>query len=462
MATVRNRPFVAAVLALAAFALLVAVTAPRAQAAPIVKPDWIALQPGYPGGPNGAWYEDTAVTPLGGVYAVGQADLTLDGGQAVVTKYAADGTKLWTRGWRPADQYSYAIFRKAGCDVFGDVYAAALAFDGLTGQASAVLAKYAPNGNLLWLHTLALPDGWQPGDIEGLKVTCAGAAYLVADGYSGTSPSQYAWITAKFDSKGNQLWLTTTDLSESSGQPSSLALDASGNAYITGTPGQTYCLTLKFDGSTGAELWREQYLAPGRIQSFADTIVVRGSTVTVVGGSYAGWPDQVQTPFVLRYGTDGTLQWVYAWTAPQGTPAYWRGAVVDATGATYLCGVYSDVGQSNFGVSDNLMAVKLDAAGQVVSTTPITLSSKSQLWLEPVGLDAAGRLTLFGQSGQNLAAVRLSAAGTVSDVGLAGGKKYPYPGVQAGAVCGNSTFVGGFCSDPKTFAQVALIAKFTF
>ena len=68
----------------------------------------------------------------------------------------------------------------------------------------------------------------------------------------------------------------------------------------------------------------------------------------------------------------------------------------------------------------------------------------------------------LGAAGFPSPSPRAPAAGAVSDVGLAGGKKYPYPGVQAGVVCGNSTFVCGFCSDLHTFAQVALITKFPF
>ena len=387
--------------------------------------------------------------PLAGSYAAGQRDTTAAGGQAVLTRHRGDGSTLWTDTWMPTDPYSYAIFQKVACDAAGDAYVAALAFDGTRGLPSVAIAKYAPNGSRLWMTTLNPPPGIVAGNVDDLRVTSAGDAYLLAAGYNATTYAQ-ASMTVKFDASGNQLWTAQT-----SSALSALALDSYGNAYVTGRA----CVTAAYAASDGSLLWQRQYAAPSGGQTFENNVIVQGSTVTVVGGSYS-YDGQCQTAFLLRYDTTGNQQWVSTWTPPAGQSTYWQGAVVDASGDSYVAAVYPDVGQTNFGVSDNVAVLEFGPAGQLLDATPLSLGSKAGLSVGPVRLDAAGDLLLFGQAGSDVAVARVDLSSGVSEVGLAAGKKNTvYMPMAAASRSGHSILVAGASSSS---VQSALLAKFIF
>jgi hypothetical protein len=124
-------------------------------------------------------------------------------------------------------------------DAAGNVYITRDTNGNLDGQANAgdydaFIAKYDSSGNKQWVKLLG-STGTDYG--RGVAVDTSGNAFIT--GYAGgnldgqaNAGSSDAYI-AKYDSSGNKLWVKLLGTSSADGALS-VAVDASGNAYITG------------------------------------------------------------------------------------------------------------------------------------------------------------------------------------------------------------------------------------
>ena len=102
---------------------------------------------------------------------------------------------------------------------------------------------------------------------------------------SGTS-TDYA--TIKYDSAGQQQWVARYNGSGNSGDEAhAIALDTSGNVYVTGQSygagGDTDYATIKYD-SAGQEQWVIRYNGPGNPFDFAFAMAVDASANVYVTG----------------------------------------------------------------------------------------------------------------------------------------------------------------------------------
>ncbi len=118
-------------------------------------------------------------------------------------------------------------------------------------------------------------------------------------------------------------------------------MDGSGNVYVTvwsvgsGTS-EDYC-TIKYD-SAGNELWVARYNGPGNSAEDAQAIAVDGSgNVYITGGSEVDYA-------TVKYDLDGNEIWVTHYDGPANGTDSARGMVVDALGNIYVTGGSDGVG----------------------------------------------------------------------------------------------------------------------
>ena len=121
--------------------------------------------------------------------------------------------------------------------------------------------KYDPAGNQLW-------EAWYDGPLseseEARYVALDGLGNVIVAGHK-VIPGEYEYeddqyedyITIKYDSQGNELWVARY---EGSGELTDLAVDTGGNVIATGTNGNY--VTVKYDPN-GNELWVAEYDGPG-------------------------------------------------------------------------------------------------------------------------------------------------------------------------------------------------------
>lgn len=92
--------------------------------------------------------------------------------------------------------------------------------------------KYDPSGNQLWAARYnGLGSLWD--DPEAIDLDDSDNVYVTGRSYgSGTG---YDYATVKYDPAGNELWVARHDGPSHYDHASAIAVDASGNVYVTGT-----------------------------------------------------------------------------------------------------------------------------------------------------------------------------------------------------------------------------------
>ncbi len=179
-----------------------------------------------------------SVDSAGNAFITGYTEGSLSGTNtgdvdAFLTKFDPSGTELWSAqigSTQPDGSYAVAV------DPTGNAYISGWTAGILGGSGSsgsdAFLVKYDPLGNELWSRQIG------PGGSAGstsVAVDATGNAYISGWTGGGSSGNTNAFL-AKFDTSGNKLWskyIGTT----SNDHSNAVAVDAAGNAYISG---QTY------------------------------------------------------------------------------------------------------------------------------------------------------------------------------------------------------------------------------
>ena len=154
--------------------------------------------------------------------------------------------------------------------------------------------------------------------------------------------------TIKYDQSGNELWVVPCE----NCQINALALDASGNVYVTGVkPPENFGLespknyaTIKYDPE-GNELWFAQYNGPDNMGDEAKALTVDAAGNVYVTGYinyhpyYLGMPrttyDDIAT---IKYDPEGNELWVYHYNGPDADQDRSKAIAVDAAGNVYILG----------------------------------------------------------------------------------------------------------------------------
>jgi hypothetical protein len=142
-----------------------------------------------------------------------------------------------------------------------------------------------------------------------MAIDSSGNVYVT--GHSPGDGTGYDYATVKYDTNGNELWVArhngTRDTSDLS---LALAVDGSGNVYVTGESDGDYC-TIKYD-TDGNELWVAHWDGPAGRRDQANALVVDDSGNVYVAGAY-GYAQRGQVPVYMhatvKYDTDGNEMW---------------------------------------------------------------------------------------------------------------------------------------------------------
>jgi hypothetical protein len=126
---------------------------------------------------------------------------------------------------------------------------------------------------------------------RAIAVTTDSTGNIYVTGPSTGSGTGQDYVTIKYNSAGNQLWVARyIDPSNSSDTPTDIAVDSSGNVYVTGSC-QSFSrdyATIKYD-SNGNQIWVAKYNGPGNYHDQAVAIAVDSAkNVYVTGYSYDG------------------------------------------------------------------------------------------------------------------------------------------------------------------------------
>jgi hypothetical protein len=158
---------------------------------------------------------------------------------------------------------------------------------------------------------------------------------------TGWSPSNYA--TIKYNTSGVQQWVAIYNgPGNSVDYAYSLAVDGSGNVYVTGESrgsgtAQDYA-TIKYN-SSGVQQWVQRYNGPGNDHDEATSLAVDGSgNVYVTGESRSGTTSSTTDYATIKYNSSGVQQWVQRYNGPGNNSDYALSLAVDGSGNVCVTG----------------------------------------------------------------------------------------------------------------------------
>lgn len=307
---------------------------------------------------------DMVLDSGGNVYVTGYSEGIGTDEDFATIKYDSDGNELWVARYNgPGHNQRNSDFASAiTLDSAGNVYVTGKSWGGLDHEGGTeydyATIKYDSNGTELWVTRY---DG--PGDSDDrasrIEADLFGNVYV-----TGVSESDFA--TIKYDTNGNQLWLATTYGAGGNGYHSTeIALDSSQNVYISGAayyryiPGQgavTGFMTIKYD-SNGNESWVTTYDAPGKGKTYLNDIILDSSrNVFVTGGTNSSMTSYDYT--TIKYDSDGNELWVARYDGPSHGFDYASSLALD-----YYCNVYVTGWIYSEDTDHDIATIKYDSEG---------------------------------------------------------------------------------------------------
>lgn len=310
---------------------------------------WLRTYDGTAGGIDQG--HGIAVDASGNVYVVGQTESAATSStDLIVIKYSSAGVRSWVFTYDHASQPDAG--NSIAVDNAGNILAAGYSGSLSTDYDFATIKLSASTGAPLWNfgggETAARYDGPLSGADIALKIAVDSSNNVYVTGYSegnadgGTINDDFA--TVKYNSSGVQQWAARYDGPASSGNdsPTDLALDSSGNVYVTGyslnASGDYDFLTIKYSGATGAALWS----SPARYDGAGNDDYAYGIALDSQGWLYVTGTDGADIATVKHSAADGSEQWVNTQSGPGGGFDAGMDVAVDAQGNVYVTGyVYS-------------------------------------------------------------------------------------------------------------------------
>jgi len=201
------------------------------------------------------------------------------------------------------------------------------------------LVKYTSAGKKAWSRSWAGPAG-QAGDVFDITVDSTGSVYVAGR----TRPAAGSWDSAllKYDAGGHLKWADTWAASAEDDEMQAIALDASGNVYVTGgayRSGDWDIYTARYRSTDGVQQWATWYDGSGYDVGF--DIAVDPSGVSYVAGNTDN-PAQPDEALLVKTTAAGAFAWAKTWGTGAVSHDEWWNVVIARSGAVLLAGETTD------------------------------------------------------------------------------------------------------------------------
>ena len=306
----------------------------------------------------------------GNIYVTGNS-----GGDYVTLKYNVGGVLQWVTRYNSTGN-SYDFPSSVAVDGSGNVYVTGSSEETGGGYDYATI-KYNLNGNLLWVRRYDGPPRSSDGNSydfpSSIAVDSTGNVYVTGDN------TGINFITIKYNSNGDTLWVRSYD-GVGFKHTSSLAVDGSGNVYVTGYtyveggPGDVY-VTIKYN-SKGDTLWVKRYDGMDDFGDYAYALAIDESENVYVTGNTA----------TIKYNSNGDTLWIRTYPGHGNVGEFGTTFLaVDENGNVYVTGGFGDYATIKYDSNGNMLWTKTFTG----NATEITSS---------LAVDASGNVYVTGQS----------------------------------------------------------------
>lgn len=357
---------------------------------------WTARHTGIGGGNNDHGIS-VATDAAGNVYVMGTSfggsSLGLD---ILVLKYNTSGTLVWEYRFTGPDGLDDEGFKMI-LDASANVYVCGSSIGSST-QKDFVVFKLNSAGATQWSKRYSHSNGDDyPVDI---KVSAAGEVYVTGYGFVSGNGSDF--ITVKYNSAGVQQWVFPFNVGGDE-VGLSLALDASGNAYIGGytnaygTGNDCFVYSIS---SAGGYRWLQRYTGPGSADDKINSIFINSSGNIFAAGNSTQGANGTDV-FLICYNSSGTQQWVNTLNVGGNEIIYSISG--DASSNVYLAGK-----TNAFGLGDDYLAVSYDLNGSFRWLMSYNYSGSQNDVSVKILPDNAGNVYLTGTSFDDYATIKYS------------------------------------------------------
>ncbi len=315
---------------------------------------WVARYVGF--GNNWDAAKAIAVDNSGNVYVTGFSGSGTSYDYATI-KYNSLGDTVWVRRYNgPGNDVDSAS--SIAVDDAGNVYVTGTSYGSSTGRDCATI-KYNSVGDTVWVRRYNGPGNNDDGG-NALAIDASGNVYITGWSY------QYGddYVTIKYNSSGDTVWTRKYNGPTSFADVAlAIKVDLSGSVYITGLSqgvGSTYpedYATIKYN-SDGDTVWVRRYNGPGDYVDAATAIAVDDSgSVYVTGRSYASGTNYDYA--TIKYNSAGAQQWLQRYSGPGNNYDRATAIVLDNSRNVYVTG-WSRTGSSG---TEDYATVKYNSNG---------------------------------------------------------------------------------------------------
>jgi uncharacterized delta-60 repeat protein len=324
-----------------------------------------------------------------------------------------------------------------------------------------VLELHKPRRHKPDLFSDSLNIGWSqryasqlaPGHDQATAVAVDGYGNVYVTGYSTKLPYGMDYLTIKYDAAGAEVWAVRyNDAAEGDNQATAIALDESGNVYVTGRSeaptGDFGLVTIKYN-SAGMQQWVARY---ERVDRFDGAAVL---AVDDSGNVYVTAPMEDYT--VIKYNALGAEQWVARYHDPGIELVVTNDLAIDDFGNSFVAGTSLSASNQNY------TTIKFNALGSLLWVDHYDGPDHDTDFAWDLAVDAAGNVYVTGMSyssttSDDYVTIKYSPAGIKQWAARYNGPINGFDSAFALAVddTGN-VYVTGRSDDAETFGDYATI-----
>jgi len=385
--------------------------------------------------------ECAAVNSIARLLALSLAFILVVAGLAFFTTSA--GVNHRTESVSPSDGVQEAWAARYNGPGNGNDLATAIAVDVsgnvfVTGESAGTSSDYATikydsAGQEQWVARYDGPAN--DGDAaSAIALDSSGNVYVTGRSFMSHTQNLSDYATIKYNAAGQEQWVARYHGSSGFGDRSvGIAVDAAGNVYVTGTSsgsgtGYDYA-TIKYD-SAGQEQWVARYNGQGNSDDEAAAIAIDNSGGVYVTGTSGSGLDYA----TIKYNSAGQEEWAAVYNGTGNGQDEANAIAVDESGNVYVTGI-----STGSGTGFDYATIKYDSAGQEQWVARYDGPASGDDSAVAIAVDSGGNVYVTGESVAAYATVKYNSAGAEQWVA-----QYANGGASAIAVdAANNVYVTG-------------------
>lgn len=255
-----------------------------------------------------------------------------------------------------------------------------------------LLHKINSGGTAIFTKTISGTSGVSADEATGIATDASGNIYIC--GYVRDSDQGFNYYTAKFDASGATLWEKKYNYLNKSDKAAAIAIDGSGNIFVTGKSNAVASdssdfeiYTIKYN-SAGTQLAEVRYNSGDKQDEAIDLKIAPSGNVYVTGRAPVGNDDNIIT---IKYSNNLSQLWAKTYDA--GKDDRNEAMLIDASENVYVCGRV----ENQQGVFDGLL-IKYNTVGDTLWTRRYNGSTDREDRFNAMCLDGAGNIWLAGKT----------------------------------------------------------------